>query len=174
MYNRAFCQLQTGQFRSSSSPDQIDRLKQLSFKFAVSSSSKCILPETRWSPQTRMQKQTRKQAPKQSFDTLVGDTLVERSCGTLSRDTSVTLWDTLAGHCCRTLLWDTLVDSCATLLQDFLVGTLTTLTYSDVIRLHKLTALRPQLPEAASCTTFALQIAEAACRATFVLPSGQF
>ena len=78
---------------------------------------------------------------------LEGDTLVERSCGTLSCDTLVTLWDTLAGDSCS-----------ATLL---LVGhPRTALTYSDVIWQHKLTVLKPQLPEAASRTTCALQSCE--------------
>ena len=51
------------------------------------------------------------------WDTLVGrDTLVGHSCGAL-------LWDTLVGHSCRTLLWDTLVgQSCGTLLWDTVAG----------------------------------------------------
>ena len=81
------------------------------------------------------------------FDTLVGDTLVERSSGTLSCDTLVTVWDTLVGHSCGTLL--------RTLVQHF-CGTLghsrTALTYSDAIW----PLLRPQLLEAACRTTCVL------------------
>ena len=52
------------------------------------------------------------------------------------------------GRSCRTLLWDT-----------FAGHSRTTLTYADVIWPHKLTVLRPQLPETASRTTFVLQAA---------------
>ena len=75
---------------------------------------------TRWSPRTRTQTRTRKQAPNHClifFATLVGEsvsTLVGPLCGTLSCDTIVTLWDILAGHSCRLLRntraglsWDT-------------------------------------------------------------------
>ena len=110
------------------------------------------------------------------FYTLVRDTLVERSCGTLSCDTSVTSWDTVGGHSCKTLLWTLVQLSCGTLLKH----SSTTLTSSAVIWPHKLTVLRPQLPEVASRTTFGttkiqtLQLPEAACPTTCVLPSGQF
>ena len=78
-----------------------------------------------------------------SCDTFVTlwDTLAGHSCGTLSRDTFFTLWDTLAGHSCGTLLWTLVQHSCGT----------------DVVWPHKLTVLRPQLPETASRTTFVLQ-----------------
>ena len=38
------------------------------------------------------------------IDSLLGDTFVERSCGTLLQDTLV---GTLAGHTCGTLTYDT-------------------------------------------------------------------
>ena len=85
--------------------------------------------------------------------------------------------DTLVGHSCQTLLWDTLEGhSCGTL----------ALTHSDALWPHKLTVLRPQLPETASRTAFILQISALGPRfllpilrpqlseATFALPSGQF
>ena len=79
-----------------------------------------------------------------SCRTLLRDTLVRHSSGTLFKDivglsssfpdtprTKVVLqgrqfsafWDTLVGHSCRTLLWVTLVGhSCRTVLWDTLLG----------------------------------------------------
>ena len=58
----------------------------------------------------------------QTFDTLVG----ERSCGTLSCDTFVTLQtllqDTLVGHSYGSVLWTLVQHSCGTLLWGTLVG----------------------------------------------------
>ena len=58
------------------------------------------------------------------FRTLLWDTVVGQSCGTLvGHSCRKLLWDTLVGHSCRTLLRDTLVrHSCGTLLRDTLVG----------------------------------------------------
>ena len=95
------------------------------------------------------------------------DTLVKQSCGTLSRDTFVTL---------RSLLQGTLVGhSCGTLVGH----SRTTLTYSDVFWPDKLTVHSSQkfLPVLhlvlQSCQFYSSQ-SRFASRTTFVLPSGQF
>ena len=87
---------------------------------------------------------------------------------------------TNAQTCCDTLVGDTVRHFRHS--ADTLVGqSCTTLTHSDVIWPHKLTVLRPQLPEAASRTTFVLQSYQfyssqklLAALHLFILPSGQF
>ena len=73
-----------------------------------------MFEKTRWNPRTRMQTRARKQT-QTLFDTLVG-----HSCKTLLY--AVLLRDTLVGHSCGTLFWDTLAEnSCGRVLWDILV-----------------------------------------------------
>ena len=103
------------------------------------------------------------------IDSLLGDTFVERSCGTLLQDTLV---GTLAGHTCGTLTYDTHVQM---YFRQFWGHSSQQLL--PALHLYykaaSSTAPRSWLPHY-TCTTKWPVLRPQLSEATFALPSGQF